>query len=137
MRLLFVTLVGVIVTMRPVLAAPPDVNDIVQQMKEVFEPTRQSMRTVTISVAGKEGETAQWVARQVRKQQADGKRTLLVVQDPETIHGNALLVWEKAGEPDAMWWYPPALRRVRKLVPVENYQSFMDTDFTYADLGFV
>ena len=36
-----------------------------------------------------------------------------------------------------MWMYLPALDRVRQIVPVETYQRFFDTDFTYADLGFV
>jgi hypothetical protein len=36
-----------------------------------------------------------------------------------------------------MWWYPPVLRRVRELVPVEAYQRFFDSDLTYADLGYV
>src|SRR5262249_54368709 len=30
----------------------------------------------------------------------------------------------------------PVVRRVREIVPVESYQSFLNTDFTYADLGF-
>jgi outer membrane lipoprotein-sorting protein len=137
MRLIFATFIGVFLTMTPVSAAPPDVQDIVQQMKRVFEPTQPSTRKATISIEGKDNEKVQWIARQVRKQQADGQWTLLVVQEPEHTQGNALLVWEKDGGPNVMWWYPPALRRVRKLVPVENYQSFLNTDFAYADLGFV
>jgi hypothetical protein len=31
----------------------------------------------------------------------------------------------------------PAVRRVRKLVPVSAYESFLGTDFTFADLGLV
>jgi len=118
-------------------AAPPEVMTIVQQMKDVFEPARPSTRKVEISVNGPHGEQVVWIARQARTQQADGKRTLLVVQEPEHTKGNALLIWEREGQPNAMWWYPPALRRVRKLVPAEAYQRFFDTDLTYADLGYV
>jgi outer membrane lipoprotein-sorting protein len=136
MNLVVSVLFGALFAVTPVSAAPPDVNDIVKQMKQVFEPDRPSTRTLTISANTESGDTVTWVARQVRQRQTDGKRSLLVMQEPQH-EGNALLIWERAGEPDVMWWYPPALRRVRKLVPVENYQRFMDTDFTYADLGFV
>jgi hypothetical protein len=106
-------------------------------MKQVFEPTRPSARKVEITVRGPNGEQITWLAHQARTQQEDGKRTLLVMEAPEHTKGNALLIWEREGQPDAMWWYPPALRRVRKLVPVEAYQRFFDSDLTYADLGYV
>jgi hypothetical protein len=79
----------------------------------------------------------QWVAGEARKQLADGKRTLLVMLEPADVRGNTLLIAEQDGRVNIMWWYSPALRRVRALVPVEAYQRFLDTDFTYADLGFV
>jgi outer membrane lipoprotein-sorting protein len=106
-------------------------------MKQVFEPARPSTRKVEIIVSSPSGEQVTWVARQARVQQTDGKRTLLVVQEPEDTKGNALLIWEREGQPNTMWWYPPALRRVRALVPVEAYQRFFDSDLTYADLGYV
>ncbi len=118
-------------------AEPPDVDTIVQQMKAAFEPARSSLRKVEIAETGPTGEQVVWTAYQARAQQADGKRTLLLVQEPEYTKGNALLIWEQAGQPNKMWWYPPALRRVREILPVESYQRFFDTDLTYADLGFV
>jgi hypothetical protein len=36
-----------------------------------------------------------------------------------------------------MMIYLPAIRRVRKLGPVEQYDSFLGTDFTYGDLDFI
>src|SRR5262249_10448481 len=121
-----------------VSAAPPDVMTLVRQMKAVFEPARPSTREVEIAVSGPKGEHVVWAAHQARTQQADGKRTLLVMQEPGYTRGNALLIYERQGrQPDVMWWYPPALRRVRELVPVETYQRFFDTDLTYADLGYI
>ncbi len=32
---------------------------------------------------------------------------------------------------DTMWMYLPAIARVRQIVPVETYQRFLDTDFSY------
>ena len=39
-----------------VYGAPPDVNTLVQQMKQVFEPARPSTRKVEITVSGPNGE---------------------------------------------------------------------------------
>ena len=47
MRLIFATVTGVFLTMTSVSAAPPDVQDIVQQMKRVFEPTQPGPRKAT------------------------------------------------------------------------------------------
>jgi len=118
-------------------AAPPDVMTVVKQMKEVFEPAGSRIHKVVISMTAPTGEKTQWVAGQARKQLADGKSSLLVMLEPESIRGNTLLIGERAGQPDIMWWYSPGIRRVRALVPVDAYQRFLDTDFTYADLGFV
>ncbi len=49
----------------------------------------------------------------------------------------AYLIAEPKDKPTIMWTYLPALRRVRGLVPVDAYEHFLGTDFTYADLGFV
>ena len=48
-----------------------------------------------------------------------------------------LLIREHKDHPDEQWMYLPTIRRVRKLVPVGAYESFLGTDFTLADLGFV
>ncbi len=123
---------------RPSFAeAPPDVETLIKQMKEVFEPSRPSIRKIVITVSAQDGRATRWVAGQVRKELPDGKRTLLVLLQPESVRGNALLIQEQEGKPDAMWVYSPALRRARKIVPVRAYEHFLDSDFTYVDLGFV
>src|SRR5205814_4580541 len=81
--------------------------------------------------------STQWIAGQARKKTPDGSRALTVMLGPEAVRGLAILVQERGKEPDRQWVYVPAIRRVRELVPVESYQSFLNTDFTYADLGFV
>jgi outer membrane lipoprotein-sorting protein len=118
------------------LAAPPDVMTIVRQMKDVYEPLRPNTRKVIISMNTKD-EKIQWVAGQARKEFPDGKRMLMVMLEPESVKGTAYLIAEPPNKPSRMWVYLPALRRVRELVPVDVYDHFLGTDFTYADLGFV
>lgn len=133
-----VLIIALVLAVFPVkaLAAPPDVLTLMKQMKEVFEPLHPSIRKVDISIsAGKE--KIQWVAGQARKELPDGKRLLMVMLAPESVKGMVYLIAEPKDKPTTMWTYLPALHRVRGLVPVDAYEHFLGTDFTYADLGFV
>ncbi len=121
----------------PATAAPPDAVEVIQRMKDALEPSRPSTRKVVFLVKGPQGEETQWVAGKAFKPLADGKRTLIVLLEPEDLKGTALLIWERAGEADARWLYTPPLPRVRKIIPVNADEHFLNTDFTYADLGFV
>lgn len=120
----------------PLFAAPPDMNMLMEKMKAALEPARPSTRRIIMAVTS-EGKTVEWTAAQARKKLPDGKRVLTVVLAPEAIQGVALLDWERAKPPQKEWVYLPALRRVREILPVTAFEPFLDTDFTYYDLGFV
>ena len=117
------------------LAQDP-VMDVVNKMKEVFEPVHPSTRTVDIAMTDG-GETIHWVAREAMKQFPDGKRMVLVMLEPTEVKGNAYVIWEPKDKLSAVWTYMPVLGRVRELAGVDAYEHFLGTDFTYADLGFV
>jgi len=110
--------------------------DIVMKMKEVFEPVRPSIRQVALTV-NSEGETVQFVASQARKQFPDGKRMVMVLLQPTDLKGNNYLVWEPKDKPSAVWAWVPFLRRLRQFTPVDAYEHYLGSDFTFADLGFV
>jgi hypothetical protein len=119
-------------------ATPPDVMTLVDDMKAAFEPARPSIRKVVISVSSDEGyEDARWVAAIARKKIENEKRRLIVMLEPASVEGIALLIRERPEQEDAMWTYSPAVQRVRKVVAVDAYERFLRTDFTYSDLGFV
>jgi outer membrane lipoprotein-sorting protein len=125
-------------TAAPAAADPPEVMTIVDQMKAVFEPGRPSLRKMVITVSSDEGhEKARWIAGVARKEFPDGKRNLIVLLEPESVRANALLIFERGGQEDVMWVYAPSVQRVRGIMPVDAYEHFLRTDFTYADLGFV
>jgi hypothetical protein len=130
---------AVVVTLLPlsVQAEPPEVMTIVKRMKEVFEPARPTTRKVILSISGERDQKTEWVAAQALKVFPEGKRLLTVILSPESLKGNAFLVQEQRDKPTAMWVYSSPLRRVRSLVPVDVYQRFLDSDFTYADLSLV
>lgn len=121
----------------PAFAATPDAKAIVQHMKDALEPPRASTRTITIVVSDKEGEAAQWIAGQAQKKIGHTNRMLTTLLSPGDVRGVAFLVKEDRTEPDRQWVYLPVVRRAREIVPFESQHSFLNTDFTYADLGFV
>jgi hypothetical protein len=53
------------------------------------------------------------------------------------VRGTASLIKEEHGKPTLEWVYLPALRRVRQILPVNEFDAFLNTEFTYADFGFV
>ena len=139
MRLVFALLPAFFLAAAPVAAQPPpDANALVKEMKRAFEPARPSTRKVIVSVS-ELGQTLQLVGRVARKTFPDGQRQAIVMTEPPDVRGTALLVAELTdpSKPSVMWLYSPVIRRVRKLVPIDAYDHFLDTDFTYADLGFV
>ena len=70
--------------------AQDSVLDVVKKMKEAFEPTSSSTGKVEITASDPNGEQITWIAHQAREQQIDGKRTLLVMEEPERTRGDAL-----------------------------------------------
>jgi Outer membrane lipoprotein-sorting protein len=120
------------------LAAAEEITapSILRRMKEALEPARPSVRSITIRLQSRSGEATQWLAAQARKDVADAHGMLTVVLAPDPMRGVALLVRDRPSEPE-LHMYVPAVRRARRLLPVEVNQSFFGTDITYGDLGFV
>jgi outer membrane lipoprotein-sorting protein len=137
-RVFLVLVIFVGVVANTAAATPPDVTTIVEQMTTVFEPVRPSLRQMVITVRNDEGdEQMRWVAGVARKQLADGPRTLVVLLKPESLQNNALLIGQRGDQEATLWLSAPALERVRGITPVDAYERFLRTDFTYSDLGFV
>ena len=115
----------------------PSADQIIGQMKAALEPPKASLRRYTMTV-NQGSEHTKFTLVQARKALPDGNRSLTVILAPEDAKGIAYLVAEKPkGQDNLEWLYIPVVRRVRELVPAENYTSFLDSDFTYGDLGFL
>jgi outer membrane lipoprotein-sorting protein len=119
------------------VAAPPDVATILGRMKQALEPARPNLRKGTLTVA-QGGYTSQVTLGQARGKVASGNRILTVVLAPADLRGTAYIVKEEAAsDTDRLWAYVPAIGRVREVVSPEAYSAFLNSDFTYADLGFI
>lgn len=118
-------------------ASPPKAMKIIKDMKEVFEPEQPCVRKIDLSVSGEPALETHWTARKASRTFPEGKRTLLVMLEPRDVRGNGLIIEEHKDKSAVKWVYVPLVRRVRKIVPVTAYEHFLNTDFTFADLGYV
>jgi hypothetical protein len=118
------------------LAQTPDVQALVRGMKQALEPAKPSLRRMTLTVA-QEGTTSTVTLGQARGTVGGASRILTVVLAPADLRGTAYLVQEQAASPsDQLWVYVPAIGRVRTVVGPEAFSAFLNSDFTYSDLGF-
>lgn len=120
----------------PASAEPPDVQSLVKRMKDALEPASGGARRLSFTVSSDQG-SSQITVGEARKKMNGVPRILLVAMAPEGVRGAAYLVQGDGPGQDTQWFYLPYLRRVRKVVSPEAYSAFLNTDFTYADLGFV
>lgn len=68
--------------------------------------------------------------------EADSK-TLSLFESPADIRGTAYLnfKWDDTDRDDDSWLYLPALQRVKRLASSDTSDSFMGSDFTFADIN--
>ena len=120
------------------VAADFDVKTIINKMKEALEPEISCTRKVVFTLKDDHGQvTNTWVAREGRKKLTDGKRTLLVILEPDEVKGVTMLIWERKDRTNVKWTYLPAMKRMVEFASVMTYDSFQGTDFTYSDIGFI
>lgn len=84
----------------------------------------------------KNGVTKEQVLRTTAKELEGRAHSLAKFLSPAGVAGVTVLTIEGGeNQPDDISIYLPKLRRVRKVAKTQRGQSFMDTDFNYADLG--
>jgi hypothetical protein len=137
MRTLALAALALSLIAAPVRAETPKPEAILKRMKSWLEPDRPSTRRLTMSVRSAPGDSAQWQAGQARATLDGSHWVLTVLLEPKDLRGAALLVQERDGKTANEWLFLPYLRRVRKMLPVNEFESFLNTEFTYSDLGFV
>lgn len=116
---------------------PPGAAEILRSMKSAVEPPRASLRHVEMTLTSG-GASRSWTARQARSPKADGtQRLVMVLLSPIELRGTAIMIEERKNASNLEWMWMPAVGRVRKVVPSLGFESFLGTDFTYADIGFV
>ncbi|MDY7228686.1 outer membrane lipoprotein-sorting protein [Hyalangium rubrum] len=89
-----------------------------------------------LTTASKGGKSKEQVLTTTARKIGERTHSLVRFQQPAGVAGVAVLTVEGAkGEASEISLYLPKLKRVRKVARTQRGQSFMDTDFSYADLG--
>ena len=89
-----------------------------------------------LTTAGKEGAPREQVLVSSGRKIDGRSHSIARFSAPPSVAGVAVLTVEGApGEPSDISLYLPKLKKVRKVAKQQRGQSFMDTDFSYADLG--
>jgi hypothetical protein len=89
-----------------------------------------------LTTVGKDGKRKEQVLTSAAKKIGEKTHSLVRFQQPAGVTGVAILTVEGAkGEAADISLYLPKLKRVRKVARTQRGQSFMETDFSYADLG--
>ena len=116
----------------------PTAREILDRVSE--QPTPKSsavqMKMILISHRGDKTFKQERKVEMFAKQGDEGMRTLLKFKEPKDVEGVALLVRENPDGPDDQWLYMPALKQEPKRISGgQRNQSFLGTDFTFADLA--
>jgi len=94
------------------------------------------MAEVRLTTVGKSGKSKVQVLTTTARKLGDKTHSLVRFSQPAGVAGVAVLTVEGArGEAADISLYLPKLKRVRKVARTQRGQSFMETDFSYADLG--
>ena len=89
-----------------------------------------------LTAVAKDGRRKEQVLTSTAKRIGGRLHSLARFSQPAGVAGVTVLTVEGApGEPADISLYLPKLKRVRKVARTQRGQSFMDTDFNYADLG--
>ena len=115
----------------------PDAAAIIKRMKQALEPGTPSVRVMTLRVNGPRT-TVRWRMAQARGE-ANGSKWLLTVMLLPSSWGKgiALLDEDKPLSTVASEYiYLPAVQRVRRFTPLQAWEPFFGSDFSYQDFSF-
>jgi Outer membrane lipoprotein-sorting protein len=137
---LFLTIIGLVVTSAAAsaIAANPDVKAIVKGMKRGLQGPDDAVRIMNLKVISNGQTTAEWKIAQANGDANGAHWILTAVLAPPSARGLAFLDKEETNATSSIKYaYLPATKRVLEFTPVQGYDPFFATDFSYQDLGFV
>lgn len=120
------------------IAASPDVKTIVKAMKRGLQGPDDAVRIMNLKVISNGSTATEWKIVQANGDANDAHWILTVVLAPPSARGIAFLDKEEMKATSTIKYaYLPATKRVLEFSPVQGYDPFFATDFSYQDLGFV
>jgi predicted RND superfamily exporter protein/outer membrane lipoprotein-sorting protein len=113
-------------------------TDVIQIMEKnsVVSKVMDSVADATFTLINKTGQERVRKTFGTTKLQENGIDNMRMTRflSPPDVKGTVSLLIEHADKDDDIWIYLPALKKVRRLVSNNKKDSFMGTDFSYADV---
>ncbi len=128
---------AVALLLAPPVLAGDSAADIARRSRERGALNLLGMRAeLKLTTVLKDGRRKEQVLSSTARRVGGQLHSLARFSQPAGVAGVAVLTVEGApGEPADISLYLPKLKRVRKVAKGQRGQSFMETDFNYADLG--
>ena len=116
-------------------AEAPDLVKLMERNQMVTK-VPNSRADATFTLINKDGKERVRKVLGLTRLDTNGVDTQRVTRfiSPQDVKGTASLLLERSDRDDDMWVYLPALHKVRRLVSNNKKDSFVGTDFSYADV---
>lgn len=109
-------------------------RDIMLKARDKQFP-KNSISDLTMILISKSGDQRVRKILTKRKEGEAGEaKSVAYFLSPADVKGTAFLVWEHKGQPNDVFIYLPALKKIRRIASEQKQQSFMGSDFSYADM---
>ena len=128
-------IIGLSMQPQNVWAVEPDLTQIMEK-NFVVSKVMDSVADATFTLINKNGQERvrkTFGTTKLDKNGIDNMRMTRFMSPPD-VKGTVSLLIEHANDDDDIWIYLPALKKVRRLVSSNKKDSFMGTDFSYADV---
>lgn len=117
-------------------ATSPELSarDVLETARDKQFP-KNAVTDLTMTLINKRGHERVRKLNTMRKDYGDGEsKSVAYFLSPADVKGTAFLVWEHEGKPNDVFIYLPALKKIRRIASEQKHQSFMGSDFSYADM---
>lgn len=122
----------------PVACAEPALSprDIMERVT-VTRKLDGSESTIKMTILDEKGQKREREIASATKLYDGGKTEKRVFRflSPADVQGTGILIFDYESRADDMWIYLPALRKTRRILSSQGAQSFMGSEFTYADIN--
>lgn len=115
-------------------AETPSARDIAVKARDKQFP-ENSVSDITMILINKRGNKRTRKISTKRKTYEDEEaKSVAYFLSPADVKGTAFLVWEHKDTANDVFIYLPALKKIRRIASEQKNQSFMGSDFSYADM---
>jgi hypothetical protein len=122
----------------PVHGQSPEYNAAeVVRMNDQLEDGESAVSDYRLVLIDRRGRQRERQLRMYSKDYGEDSRTLSLFDAPADIRGTGYLNydWDDPDMDDDSWLYLPSLQRVKRIATSDTSDSFLGSDFTYADIN--